>query len=40
MIEIRDVHKSFGTHEVLRGVSLTVAAGEVAVVLGPSASFP
>jgi polar amino acid transport system ATP-binding protein len=38
MIEIRDVHKSFGQHEVLKGVSLHVGAGEVAVVLGPSGS--
>ncbi|WP_305875453.1 amino acid ABC transporter ATP-binding protein [Kutzneria sp. CA-103260] len=37
-MEIRDVHKSFGPHPVLRGVSLRVAAGEVAVVLGPSGS--
>ncbi|MFI6094397.1 amino acid ABC transporter ATP-binding protein [Lentzea sp. NPDC051213] len=38
MIEILGVHKSFGSLEVLRGVSLTVAAGEVVVVLGPSGS--
>ncbi|MEV6605426.1 amino acid ABC transporter ATP-binding protein [Kutzneria sp. NPDC051319] len=38
MIEIRDVHKSFGAHEVLKGIDLDVAAGEVAVVLGPSGS--
>ncbi|EWM13228.1 amino acid ABC transporter ATP-binding protein [Kutzneria sp. 744] len=38
MIEIRDVHKSFGAHGVLKGIDLDVAAGEVAVVLGPSGS--
>ncbi|MET9229255.1 amino acid ABC transporter ATP-binding protein [Lentzea sp. NPDC003310] len=38
MIEVLGVHKSFGTLEVLRGVSLEVAAGEVVVVLGPSGS--
>jgi polar amino acid transport system ATP-binding protein len=38
VIEIRDVHKSFGPHEVLKGITLRVAAGEVAVVLGPSGS--
>ncbi|MFE6688148.1 amino acid ABC transporter ATP-binding protein [Streptomyces sp. NPDC057743] len=38
MVEIRSVHKSFGSTEVLRGIDLTVAAGEVTVVLGPSGS--
>ncbi|WP_030450157.1 amino acid ABC transporter ATP-binding protein [Herbidospora cretacea] len=38
MIEIDGVHKSFGALHVLRGVSLKVAPGEVAVVLGPSGS--
>ncbi|GLY51090.1 amino acid ABC transporter ATP-binding protein [Lentzea sp. NBRC 102530] len=38
MIEVLGVHKSFGSLEVLRGVSLDVAAGEVVVVLGPSGS--
>ncbi|MCR3749227.1 amino acid ABC transporter ATP-binding protein [Lentzea californiensis] len=38
MIEVLGVHKSFGPLEVLRGVSLDVAAGEVVVVLGPSGS--
>ncbi|MFD9699871.1 amino acid ABC transporter ATP-binding protein [Lentzea sp. NPDC059081] len=38
MIEVLGVHKSFGSLEVLRGVSLEVAAGEVVVVLGPSGS--
>ncbi|SCG40780.1 amino acid ABC transporter ATP-binding protein [Micromonospora humi] len=38
MVEIRDVHKSFGAHEVLHGVDLTVPGGSVTVVLGPSGS--
>jgi polar amino acid transport system ATP-binding protein len=38
VIEVLGVHKSFGTLEVLRGVSLEVEAGEVVVVLGPSGS--
>jgi polar amino acid transport system ATP-binding protein len=38
MIEIRDVHKSFGTVDVLRGVSLDVRKGEAVVVIGPSGS--
>jgi phospholipid/cholesterol/gamma-HCH transport system ATP-binding protein len=35
-IETRNLHKSFGTHEVLRGVDLNVPEGVVSVVLGPS----
>jgi polar amino acid transport system substrate-binding protein len=38
MVEVRGVHKLFGTHEVLRGIDLTVATGSVTVVLGPSGS--
>ncbi|KAK1185894.1 amino acid ABC transporter ATP-binding protein [Streptomyces sp. NBS 14/10] len=38
MVEVRGVHKSFGSVEVLRGVDLQVRTGEVAVVLGPSGS--
>ena len=38
MIDARDVRKRFGTHEVLRGVSLSVARGEVVAVIGPSGS--
>ena len=36
VIELRDVWKSFGDQEVLRGINLTVEDGETLVVLGPS----
>jgi hydroxyproline transport system ATP-binding protein len=38
MIEIEDVHKSFGALEVLKGVSMTVDRGEVVSVIGGSGS--
>ena len=38
MIEIRDVHKSFGALRVLKGVSVSVDRAEVVVVIGPSGS--
>jgi polar amino acid transport system ATP-binding protein len=38
MIEVSDLHKSFGDLEVLRGIDLTVEAGEVVCVIGPSGS--
>jgi putative ABC transport system ATP-binding protein len=37
-IEISDLHKSFGRLEVLRGIDLSVAPGEVVCVIGPSGS--
>src|SRR5450830_1008681 len=37
-LELRDVSKSFGTHKVLDQINLTVAEGEVLVVIGPSGS--
>ncbi len=36
MVEMRDVHKSFGDVHVLDGVDLTVDRGEVLVIIGPS----
>jgi polar amino acid transport system ATP-binding protein len=38
MIEIKDLQKSFGTFEVLKGVTFDVSKGQVLVVLGPSGS--
>jgi polar amino acid transport system ATP-binding protein len=38
MVRAEDVHKRFGTLEVLKGISLEVGAGEVMCVLGPSGS--
>ncbi|WP_420111162.1 amino acid ABC transporter ATP-binding protein [Pseudactinotalea sp.] len=37
-IEIRDLRKSFGENEVLKGISLEVQPGEVVCVIGPSGS--
>ena len=38
MIEIDNVHKSFGELEVIKGVSLTVSKGEVVSIIGGSGS--
>ncbi|MEJ1088153.1 amino acid ABC transporter ATP-binding protein [Microbacterium sp. Mu-80] len=37
-IEVRGLVKSFGDNEVLKGIDLTVTAGEVVCVIGPSGS--
>lgn len=37
-IEIRDLHKHFGSLEVLKGIDFAVASGEVVCVVGPSGS--
>ncbi|MDQ1044232.1 ABC-type polar amino acid transport system ATPase subunit [Streptomyces sp. V4I2] len=34
MVDIRSVHKSFGSLDVLKGIDLAVRAGEVTVILG------
>jgi ABC-type polar amino acid transport system ATPase subunit len=36
LIRLHDINKSFGTHHVLRGISLEVAKSEVLVIIGPS----
>jgi lipoprotein-releasing system ATP-binding protein len=36
MIEVRDIHKSFGTVEVLRGISLEVQDREIVSIVGKS----
>ncbi|AMO90293.1 ABC transporter family protein [Corynebacterium simulans] len=38
MISAQNVHKSFGSLEVLKGITLDVMPGEVACLLGPSGS--
>lgn len=36
ILELRDLRKYYGTHEVLKGINLTVDKSEVVVILGPS----
>ena len=38
MLEIKNVHKSFGDHEILKGVDIKVEKGDIIVILGPSGS--
>ena len=38
MLEVKNVHKSFGNREVLQGIDLTVSRGDVVAILGPSGS--
>lgn len=38
MIEIKNIHKQFGIHHVLKGINLTVRKGEVVTIIGPSGS--
>ena len=36
MIEVQDIHKSFGELEVLKGVNLSVSKGEIVAIIGKS----
>lgn len=38
MIKIRNIHKTFGENEVLKGIDLDIQRGQVVVILGPSGS--
>lgn len=38
MVEAQAINKSYGSHKVLKDVSLTVKPGEVACIIGPSGS--
>lgn len=38
MITVKDLHKSFGKLDILKGIDVEVAKGEVVVVIGPSGS--
>jgi len=38
MVSIKDLHKSFGALEVLKGISMDVMKGEVVCIIGPSGS--
>jgi polar amino acid transport system ATP-binding protein len=38
VVRLEGVHKSFGDNEVLRGIDLEVASGEVLTIIGPSGS--
>ena len=38
MVEVRDVHKSYGALEVLKGINLSVERGQIIAIIGPSGS--
>ena len=38
MIHVTNIHKAFGSNQVLKGIDLTIHKGKVVVILGPSGS--
>lgn len=38
LMKIENLHKSFGKHEVLKGINLEIKRGQVVVIIGPSGS--
>ncbi len=38
MLDIQDLHKTFGSNQVLKGITTTIDQGAVVVVIGPSGS--
>ena len=38
MINIKDLHKSFGDNEILKGIDLQIEKGETTIIIGPSGS--
>jgi len=38
MIEVKDIHKSFGQHHILKGVSTTFHKGQTSMIIGTSGS--
>lgn len=38
MIKVKNIHKTFGSNTILRGIDLDISKGQVVVILGPSGS--
>lgn len=38
MVQLENIHKSFGKNQILKGVNMNIRKGEVVVILGPSGS--